>query len=355
MDESIGGSVVASKADVAVELTADTDYREETRVLQWDDDVRAVLAARQARLTLQELGVERSRNMLEQAPRRHGPEMRSVRSTEFDGPHGSVPVRIYSPEGCDSPAPALVWFHGGGMIMGSLESWDHLARALAVASGAVVVNVGYRLAPEHRYPVANDEAYAAVEWVAAQHDSLGVDPARIAVGGDSAGGSLAAAAALRARDDGGPALVQQVLVYPGIERRTARASMIEFGDSPFLCATDVDWMKSLYLGDDPAADDAYGVPALAADLSGLPAAIVVSARFDPLRDGVEEFGSRLRDAGVETALLRYPGVGHGFLVQIGSFARADAALAEIGALVRAKFALARASFDVDDARSERRS
>lgn len=337
MDESIGGSVVASKADMTAELAADTDDREETTVLQWDEDVRAVLAARRARPTLQELGVERSRTMLEQAPLPSGPEMRSVRSTEFDGPHGRVPVRIYTPEGSVSPAPALVWFHGGGMIMGSLESWDHLARALAVASGAVVVNVGYRLAPEHRYPVANDEAYAAVEWVAAQHVSLGLDPARIAVGGDSAGGSLAAATALRARDAGGPTLVQQVLVYPGIERRSPRQSMVEFADSPFLCATDVDWMKSLYLGDDPTADDQYGVPALADDLSGLPAAIVVSARFDPLRDGVEEFGVRLRDAGVATALLRYPGVGHGFLVQVGSFARADTAVAEIGALVRARF------------------
>ncbi len=129
--------------------------------------------------------------------------MRSVRSTEFDGPHGRVPVRIYTPEGSVSPAPALVWFHGGGMIMGSLESWDHLARALAVASGAVVVNVGYRLAPEHRYPVANDEAYGAVEWVAAQHVSLGLDPARIAVGGDSAGGSLAAATACVRATPGG--------------------------------------------------------------------------------------------------------------------------------------------------------
>lgn len=352
MDESIGGSVVASKADVTAELTADRDYREETTVLQWDDDVRAVLAARRARPTLQELGVERSRTMLEQAPRRHGPEMRTVRSTEFDGPYGSVPVRIYTPEGCKAPAPALVWFHGGGMIMGSLESWDHVARELAAASGAVVVNVGYRLAPEYRYPVANDEAYAAVEWVAGQHGSLGIDPARIAVGGDSAGGSLAAATALRARDIGGPAVVQQVLVYPGIERRTARASMVEFADSPFLCATDIDWMKSLYLGEDPTTDDLYGVPALARDLSRLPAAVVVSAQFDPLRDGVEEFGRRLRDAGVATALLRYPGVGHGFLVQVGSFARADAAVAEIGALVRARFSLPSASTTAHDAPTE---
>ncbi len=164
-----------------------------------------------------------------------------------------------------------------------------------------------------------------------------MDPARIGVGGDSAGGCLAAATALRSRDENGPAIAQQVLFYPGIERRTDRPSMCEFGDSPFFTAEDIDWMKNLYLGDDPATDDAYGVPALADSLAGLPPAILAVGYGDPLRDAVEAYGDRLRAADVPTAQLPFPGVGHGFAMQAPSVARARAAIAEVGALVSARF------------------
>ncbi|AXK89210.1 acetyl esterase [Nocardia farcinica] len=306
----------------------------------WDPDVAVLVAAIESHRagTLRDGGVAAARRSLESIVRPPGPAMASVRDASIEGPHGDIPVRVYRPHTApESDASALVWFHGGGMIMGSLHSFDRLARDIADATGAVVVNVEYRLAPEHRYPVANDEAYAALCWLHENAAAWGVARSRIGVGGDSAGGSMAAATALRSRDEAGPGIAQQVLFYPGIERRTDRPSMREFGDSPFLTAADIDWMKSLYLGEDPATDDAYGVPALADSLAGLPPAIIAVGYADPLRDAVEAYGDRLRAAGVPTAQLRYPGMGHGFAMQTANVARARAAMAEVGALVAARF------------------
>ncbi|MGW5381215.1 alpha/beta hydrolase [Nocardia sp. NPDC003963] len=304
----------------------------------WDPDLAELITRANRSKSLRSVGVVGARRALEAIDRPAGPPMQSVHDATADGPHGQIPLRIYRPPAAPSEnAPALVWFHGGGMIMGSLHSFDRLARDLADATGAVVCNVDYRLAPEHRYPVANEDAYAALSWLAGNAAAWGVDPARIGVGGDSAGGSLATATALRSRDENGPAIAQQVLFYPGIERRTDRPSMREFGDSPFLTAEDIDWMKNLYLGDDPSTDDPYGVPALADSLAGLPPAILAVGYGDPLRDAVEAYGDRLRAAGVPTAQLRYPGVGHGFAMQAPSVARARMAISEVGALAAARF------------------
>jgi acetyl esterase len=293
---------------------------------------------------LHTLGVAGARALSASGRQPPAPEMAEVADTSFDGPHGPVPVRAYRPHGAYQqhgiatesavPGAAIVYFHGGGMILGSIATFDSLARHLAAACGAVVLSVDYRLAPEHPYPVASDEAYAAVAWAAEQAAALRIDPARLAVAGDSAGGSLAAGVTLRARDEGGPRVAAQLLLYPGLERAVDRPSMTELADAPMLTRDDIIWMKSLYLGEDPAADTAYGVPALAADLAGLPPAIVVSAQADPLRDGVEDYGQRLRAAGVRTALLRYPGVCHGFLSHTGLITRAQAAMTDIGALTR---------------------
>ncbi|MEU1525448.1 alpha/beta hydrolase [Nocardia rhamnosiphila] len=318
-------------------MATPTDH---TPTAPWDPDVAALAArARENRSgPMRAVGVDGARQALEAIERPPGPQMREVRDTMVDGPHGAIPIRMYRPVSAPAQlSPALVWFHGGGMIMGSLRSFDRLARDIADATGAVLFNVDYRLAPEHRYPVANDEAYAALCWAAADAAEWGVDAARIGVGGDSAGGGLAASTALRSRDLGGPAVAQQVLFYPGVERRRDRPSMREFGDSPFLTAEDIDWMKNLYLGEDPSTDDAYGVPALATSLAGLPPAVIAIGSGDPLRDGVEEYGDRLRAAGVATAQLRYPGVGHGFAMQAPSIARGRAAIAEVGALVATRF------------------
>ena len=308
-----------------------------------DPDVAALFTGGRAVGTrpLHELGVEHARTALERAPRSPAPAMRSVEDLEFTGPHGPVAVRVYRPttdSGTGGKSPAIVYFHGGGMVMGTIDSFDSVARHLAHESAAVVVSVDYRLAPEYPYPVATDEAWAATCWVQSHAAELAVDPAAIAVAGDSAGGSLAAGVALRARDEASLELVAQLLFYPGLERPEDRPSMLEFADGPILTRRDIVWMKNQYLGPDPSRDTVYGVPALAADLHDLPDAVVVSAQFDPLRDGVEAYGERLRDAGVPTALLRYPGVCHGFLSQTGRTRRAGIAMAEIGALVRQKFA-----------------
>lgn len=310
----------------------------------YDPDVQAMIDVMRDNEVppMHRMGVEAARSMMESIARPPGPEMRSVTSVEIDGPHGSIPIRVYRPHSAPlQGASALVWFHGGGMVMGSLDSFDRLARELADGTGAVVANVGYRLAPEHRFPVANDEAYAATAWMVRTADQWGVSPWGVGVGGDSAGGGLAAATALRARNEAGPRLVQQVLVYPGLERRRDRPSMREFGDSPLLRADDIDWMKNMYLGADPSADNEYATPASAQDLAGLPPAIVVSAYGDPLRDGVEEYGRRLQDAQVPTAIIRYPGVAHGFFVQTATIARARAAMTEVCALAAARFSTAK--------------
>ncbi|MGW5106226.1 alpha/beta hydrolase [Nocardia sp. NPDC004123] len=323
-------------------MTASTGYQ--SYRFAWDPDVAVIVDRVRAGTSgpMHAIGVEAARSALESIVRPPGPQMRTVRDTSFDGPHGAVPVRVYHPlTAPETEAPALVWYHGGGMIMGTLQSFDRLARDVADATGAVLFNVDYRLAPEHRFPVANDEAYAALRWVVDTTADWGVDPARIGVGGDSAGGGLAAATALRSRDESGPAIAQQVLFYPGVERRTDRPSMREFGGSPFLTAEDIDWMKSLYLGPDPAADNAYGVPALADSLADLPPAVIAVGYADPIRDSVEAYGDRLREAGVPTVQMRYPGVGHGFAMQAPSVARGRAAIAEVGAVVSARFRMGR--------------
>ncbi|MFJ6095677.1 alpha/beta hydrolase [Williamsia muralis] len=307
----------------------------------WDPDVAAIVDRMiEAGFSASwERGVEKTRQILESIVRPAGPDMASVEDATADGQEGPIPLRIYRPHAAPIvDAPALVWYHGGGMIMGSLDSFDRLARDVADATGAILINVEYRLAPEHRYPAGNDDAYAALEWAHRRADQLGVDPSRIGVGGDSAGGGLAASTALRSRNTNGPRIAQQVMFYPGVARRDDTASMRGFGDSVFLTAEDIDWMKNMYLGEDPTLDDEYGTPAIAESLADLPPAIIAVGQGDPIRDSVETFGDRLRDAGVQVAQLRYPGVGHGFAMQTASMARARLAMAEVGALVATRFA-----------------
>lgn len=308
-----------------------------------DADVRAILGA--ASVTggrkMMDLGVEALRELLEAAPHAAAPQMQAIVDSSFAGPHGTVPVRIYRPTKTISPLPpAILYFHGGGMILGSIHSSDSTARHLAAECQAVVISVGYRLAPEHKYPVASDEAYAALEWAHAHAADLDIDADLLAIAGDSAGGSLAAGAALRSRDQHGPTLIAQLLVYPGLERWRDRPSMREYADGPVLTSDDVKWMKELYLGADSSSDTEYGVPAIAADLRHLPDAIVVTAETDPIRDSGEAYGHRLQAAGVQTAILRYPGVYHGFLSQPSRTRRGRIAVREIGALMRAKLTAA---------------
>ena len=263
------------------------------------------------------------------------PSMADIEDRAIPGPAGRIPVRIYRPSTV-SGAPVLVYFHGGGMVMGSNHSFEPLARTLAAQSDATVVSVDYRLAPEFPVPAQFDDAYAATEWVAGHADQMGFDVTRLAVVGDSAGGSLAAAVALAARDRGGPTILCQVLLYPGLDRDMTAESMVALGDAPMLRHDDIVYMHEL-ADAGGAPHDQYRVPAHAADLSALPSAIVVTAQCDPIRDWGERYASRLRDAGVQTTVTRYPGAYHGFLMRSDATARGRLAIAEVCALLRAKF------------------
>lgn len=263
------------------------------------------------------------------------PELASVTDQSADGPAGPIPVRVYRP--VDEPGqPVIVYFHGGGMVMGSIKAYHAVATLLAAASGASVVSVEYRLAPEHPVPAQADDAHTATVWVAEQADALGVDARRIVVCGDSAGGTLAASVALRARDLGGPALFGQVLIYAGVDNDPAAGSMREFANAPGLTRAGAIFLKRL-AGTSEAYDSPYALPALADDLTGLPQAIVVTGEVDPIRDYSERYAERLRAARVQTTTVRYPGMAHGFLSNSHLLARSRLAMAELGGLLRAKF------------------
>jgi acetyl esterase len=263
--------------------------------------------------------------------------MAHIEDCTIPGPAGRIPIRVYRPS-TESGQPVLVYFHGGGMVMGSNHSFEPLARTLAALSDATVVAVDYRLAPEYPAPAQFDDAYTATTWVADNASSLGVDTTRLVVIGDSAGGSLAAAVALAARDHAGPVICCQVLLYPGLDRDMGAPSITELTDAPMLAIDDITYMHDLADSGAGAPHDPYRVPAYATDLTGLPPAIVVTGECDPIRDWGERYAVRLRDAGVQTTVTRYPGMYHGFLMRSDATARGRLAIAEIGGLLRAKFA-----------------
>jgi acetyl esterase len=256
-----------------------------------------------------------------------GAPMAKVVDIKLITPGGDLPLRIYQPRNATC-LPVLVYFHGGGFVLGSIDSHDALVRNLALCADCLVVSVDYRLAPEHRFPAAVDDCIAAVRWVHTHASEIEADATRIAVGGDSAGGNLAAVVALRLRDVGGPMLAGQLLIYPVTQLRApVQGSMAVNGEGYFLRSRDVAWFDEMYLGDSGAQGHPYASPLLAPSLSGLPRALVITAEFDPLRDQGEEYARRLRQAGVAVTLSRYDGAIHGFFgmpVNIGRLAVAEA-------------------------------
>jgi acetyl esterase len=244
-------------------------------------------------------------------------ELGRVENLFAPGPAGDIPLRLYANQH-GGLRPALVYFHGGGFVFGNLDTHDAVCRALAKESGAVVVAVDYRLAPEHKFPAAVDDSYAATVWIAANAEGLGIDAQRIAVGGDSAGGNLAIVVAMRCRDAGGPTLAAQVLIYPVTDVSTFDTeSHRELGEGYFLTRAAMEWFTGHYLASADQKRQPEASPLLAPNLSGLPPALVITAEFDPLRDEGEAFAKRLQQAGVPVTVTRYPGMIHGFVSMRG--------------------------------------
>jgi acetyl esterase len=248
-----------------------------------------------------------------------------------------IPVRTYAPaDNGARPRPGVVFFHGGAFVMGDMYTEEQRCLRYAADADCVVVSVEYRLAPEHPYPAAIDDCYRALEWTASNAGELGIDPARLAVAGSSAGGALAAAAALRARDTGGPALVFQLLNYPVLDDRMQTPSMRVFDSTPLWTNRSTADMWTHYLGADHDGEvSPYAAPARAPDLRGLPPAYVLTAELDPLRDEGIDYARRLMEAGVPTELHCVSGACHGFDIVAGTGALGRRALDEqIQALVR---------------------
>ena len=245
----------------------------------------------------------------------------AVEDRTVPGPAGApeVPVRIYRPEAADPAVPALLYLHGGGFVLGSIETEHAGAASLSRALGSVVVSVEYRLAPEAPFPAGFEDCYAALVWLAGEAGALGVDPDRIAVFGQSAGGGLAAAVALAARDRGGPPLCFQFLGIPELDDRLETASMRAFVDTPLWHRPNAVLSWRYYLGDEPGEVSPYAAPARATDLSGLPPAYVSTMEYDPLRDEGIEYALRLLRAGVSVELHSFAGTFHGS----GLFAQAQ--------------------------------
>jgi acetyl esterase len=258
-----------------------------------------------------------------------------VDDLSIPGPAGKIPVRVYASER-DGLRPALIYFHGGGFVFGNLETHDMVCRALAKESGAVVISVDYRLAPEHRFPAAVEDAHAATVWVAANAEHLGIDARRIAVGGDSAGANLATVAATRCRDAGGPVLAAQVLLYPVTDLSSFEtASHRELGEGYLLTRASMEWFNEHYLASTDLTRHPEASPLLASDLSGLPPTLVITAEFDPLRDEGEAYAQRLQQAGVPVILTRYPGMIHGFVTMRGVLADGGQAIQEVARFTKA--------------------
>ena len=258
------------------------------------------------------------------------PELKSAEPLSIPAPHGAIPARIYTPKQLrknDGLAPCLVFFHGGGWVIGNLDTHDVVCRKLAHEAEMIVISVDYRLAPEHRFPAAVDDAIAATKWVAANAAQLGIDPSRLFVGGDSAGGNLAAVVSLDARENG-PKLAGQMLVYPATDFSRTHPSHSEPETSILLTHTVITWFMNHYLN---GADinDWRASPSRAKSLAGLPPAYVLTAGGDPLRDEGDEYAERLKQAAVAVTYRHFPGQFHGFFTMGKLLNQANIAVSEI--------------------------
>jgi acetyl esterase len=264
-----------------------------------------------------------------------GPEqpVARVENRTIPGPARPIPVRVYHPTPGEK-LPVLVHFHGGGFVICNLDTHDRQCRALANSAGCVVVSVDYRLAPEHKYPAAVEDSFAATRYIADHPDEFGADGTRIAVGGDSAGGNLAAVVALMARERGGPRLAYQLLVYPLVDINDEHPSMRQFAQDHFLTREAMDWFMELYLPNPDKGREPYASPMNAGDFRGLPPAMIITAECDPLRDQGEAYARKLEAAGVPVLLKRYEGMIHPFFQFGGIIDAAKVAMSDTAAALR---------------------
>jgi acetyl esterase len=298
-------------------------------------DVRAVLAAleEEGGPPLETLPVAEARRLAAEAlkPAEGASEpVGTVQDLRIPGPAGEIPVRVYTPEGI-GPFPGLVYFHGGGWVLCDLDTHDVVCRAIARRASAVVVAIDYRLAPEHKFPAAVDDAFAATRWVSQNAARLNIERGRIAVGGDSAGGNLAAVVSLKSRQ-----IALQILVYPVTDLSSFDTmSYREFADGYHLTRSEMEWFRREYLSNPEQAVDPDASPLLAHDVSGAPPALVITAECDVLRDEGEAYAERLRQAGVPVTLTRYPGMIHPFFSLSGAIRDAVTALDQVADAIRA--------------------
>ena len=254
-----------------------------------------------------------------------------------DSDAAGVPIRIYRPSAQDNLA-CIVFYHGGGWVIGDLETHDAPCRRLANATGAIVVAVDYRLAPEHPFPAAQDDCYTATCWVANNAANLNIDPSKIAVAGDSAGGNLAAVVSLRARDENGPKIAHQLLIYPATDAAMNTQSFTDNADGYMLTRESMAWFWQNYLGTDPAdagnQTNPLASPLMAKSLENLPPATVITAEFDPLRDEGEAYGAKLKAAGNETQVVREDGLIHGFISLVDGVPAADKAVSRFSSKLK---------------------
>lgn len=266
------------------------------------------------------------------------PELESDQPLSIPAPHGAIPARIYKPRKlrkANGLAPCLVFFHGGGWVIGNLDTHDVVCRMLAHEGELIVISVDYRLAPEHKFPAAADDAITATRWVSANAKQLGVDAAQLLVGGDSAGGNLAAVVALAARDGGGPKLAGQVLIYPATDFAMSHPSHSEPETSILLTHSVIKWFCNHYLNGAADIDHWKASPARAKTLDGLPPAYVLTAGADPLRDEGAEYAARLKEAGVPMTYRHFPGQFHGFFTMGKLLQQANVAVSEIADWLKA--------------------
>lgn len=312
-------------------------------VPQIDEDAQKVLEVMRAlnRPPMESLTPEQGRvafRAMREAAKQAVPEMAEVRNIEAPGPGGAIPLRLYRSHAAGSgPCPAMVFYHGGGWVVGDLETHDIQCRHFANAGECSVIAVDYRLAPEHKFPSAAYDCIAATHWIAGNAAVLGIDAGKLAVGGDSAGGNLAAVVALDAAAKGAPAIRGQVLIYPTVDLRMDYDSYARVGEGYTLTAGSMAWFRDHYLTNPEQISDWRASPLLASNLADAPPALVLTAGLDPLCDEGEAYAQALKAAGVEVEFECYSGQMHGFAGASGIIRQTDRAIAQIGAFLKRRW------------------